>query len=153
MRDAVQASGVDPIAPPRPITAIERASRDGIVVAVVDTEKDAQDALRWGADDVVLYDEAQDTLARALERARLRSEGRAQRIVQLVDVIRRDDRLVLQLLSSALGRQLLVPLMKAEGEAKSLLECLTLDLSERRPARCDAAVRGRNGAGADSFGT
>jgi signal transduction histidine kinase len=83
-----------------------------------------------GADDAVRFDELEtDQFARALERANARAEGRKQWEVRLVDLLRQDDALAVELLSTALGRRLIPPLVEAELDAKALLRGVSVSVS------------------------
>jgi signal transduction histidine kinase len=115
------------------------------VLAVVDDDDAVRRALTMGADDAVRFDELEtEQFARALERANARAEGRKQWEVRLVDLLRQDDALAVELLSNALGRRLIPPLVEAELDAKALLRGVSVSVSGdedlRRKAEAVLAV-------------
>jgi signal transduction histidine kinase len=110
--------------------AIPSAGVNGAVLAVVEDDDAVRRALVMGADDAVRYDELETgQFTRALERASARAEGRKQWQVRLVDLLRQDDALAVELLSSALGRRLIPPLVEAELDAKALLRGVSVNVS------------------------
>ncbi len=107
----------------RPRAAIARHLADGPVLAVVRTDEDARNVLACGADEVVLYGDAQrhglDSLA---ERAQLRARARLNRDLFLIDLVRKDDTNALALFAAALGRELAAPLSRATEETREILD-------------------------------
>lgn len=121
-----------------PAAAIAAAIGEGPVLAVVDDEERAQDVLAMGVDDVVRLDELETpALERAVARVRARARGRGLRDLHVVDLVRRDDISVIDVLSSELGRQLIAPLTEAREASRSL----TVELRSRPEGEAPSAER------------
>jgi signal transduction histidine kinase len=134
-------SGATVACPPRTVTraATERGLRDGAVLAVVDGEEEADELLALGVDEAINPEGAVlDVFSRAIERARVRAMGRELRELRVVDMLRADATLGIELLASSLGRELLAPLANATIHADGLLEKIALDVAEDEAARTKA---------------
>ncbi|MBK7578661.1 MAG: HAMP domain-containing histidine kinase [Myxococcales bacterium] len=109
--------------PDRPGAVITGLLADGAVLAVVRSEEEGQRAIAYGADEVVVGSEAlRGGFEKSLLRTNARARARMHRDLFLIDLIRKDDTAALELLSAALGEELLVPLSRASDESKGLVE-------------------------------
>ncbi len=107
--------------PARPAGTVTRLLADGAVLAVVRTEEEGQQAIAYGADEVVLASECQGSFDNVVRRTSARARARQQRDLFLIDLVRKDDTSALELLAAALGEELMGPLGRAKAESDGLV--------------------------------
>lgn len=129
--------------PARPGATITSLLSEGAVLAVVRNELEAERAIAYGADETVL---ASDALGEAFERAVSRTAARARarlhRDLFLIDLVRKDDTMALELLAAALGEELAGPLSRASAESRVVVEELGEDGRTRRMRSIAETVAG-----------
>lgn len=107
--------------PARPAGTVTRLLADGAVLAVVRTEEEGQQAISYGADEVVLASECHTSFDSVIQRTTARARARLQRDLFLIDLVRKDDTSALELLAAALGNELMEPLARAKAESDGLV--------------------------------
>lgn len=94
---------------------------EGPVLAVVRSEAEGQRAIAYGADEVVLASEATgESFEKVIERTEARARARFHRDLFLIDLVRKDDTVAIELLAAALSEELLEPLARASEESEEL---------------------------------
>lgn len=111
--------------PERPAATITRLLSEGPVVAVVRSDEEGERALSLGVDEVVLLGQlGEPGFDQTVHRTVARARGRMLRDLWLIDMVRKDDTLALELLSNALGAKLGEPLERVARTSERLLEDL-----------------------------
>jgi two-component system, cell cycle sensor histidine kinase and response regulator CckA len=111
--------------PQRPAAVIAGLLAEGGVLAVVRTEAEAQRAIGYGADEVILVAEAcGPAFDKVIERTTARARARFHRDLYLIDLVRKDDTSALALLATALGREIIEPLARAAEQSSELVQQL-----------------------------
>lgn len=114
--------------PARPGATITSLLSEGAVLAVVRDEVEAERAIAYGADETVLASEAVgEVFERAVSRTAARARARVHRDLFLIDLVRKDDTMALELLAAALGEELVEPLSRASAESRVVVEELGED--------------------------
>lgn len=114
--------------PARPGATITSLLSEGAVLAVVRDEIEAERAISYGADETVLASEAVgEVFERAVSRTAARARARLHRDLFLIDLVRKDDTMALELLAAALGEELVEPLSRASAESREVVEELGED--------------------------
>jgi signal transduction histidine kinase len=111
--------------PERPAAVIAGLLAEGGVLAVVRTEEEAERAISYGADEVILASNASGAaFDKVIERTTARARARFHRDLYLIDLVRKDDTSALSLLATALGREIIEPLARAAEQSSELVQQL-----------------------------
>lgn len=116
---------------------------EGPVLAVVRSEEEGRRALAYGADEVVLASEATgESFEKVVERTEARARARFHRDLFLIDLVRKDDTVAIELLAAALSEELLEPLAKASEESEELRAELAGTAGAQRASKVAETVAG-----------